>query len=80
MDNYNWLVLELLGQLKAQEHHRAPPLRPSRNGPSGEQRGGVRRALASTFVRLGLRLDPAAGEGLGAFDLPPARKGARQQA
>jgi hypothetical protein len=24
--------------------------------------GGVRRAFAATFVRLGLRLDPAAGE------------------
>lgn len=80
MDNFNWIILELLSQLRTQERHLAPPLRPSRNGPSGEQRGGVRRALASTFVRLGLRLDPAAGEGLGAFDLPPARKGARQRA
>jgi hypothetical protein len=31
--------------------------------------GGPRRALAAGLVRLGLRLDPAAGEGLGALDL-----------
>ena len=31
---------------------------------------GLRRAFASTIVRLGLRLHPAAGEGLPAFERP----------
>jgi hypothetical protein len=44
----------------------APAPAPSRAGH------GFRHALASTFVRAGLRLDPAAGEGLGAFDMAPA--------
>jgi len=30
--------------------------------------GGLRRGFASTVVRLGLRLHPAAGEGLPAFE------------
>jgi len=47
------------------------------NGPSvSPQAGhGLRHSLASTFVRLGLRLDPAAGEGLPAFDVTLAGEG-----
>lgn len=77
MDNFNWLILELLSQQRERQLAAQPPALPEqRNGHRG-----VRHALASTFVRLGLRLDPAAGEGLGAFDLSPASgRGARQRA
>jgi len=44
-----------------------------------ERRAGVRRSLAAGLVRLGLRLDPAAGEGLGPFKLAPAHDGGRPQ-
>jgi len=40
-----------------------------------ERRAGVRRSLAAGLVRLGLRLDPAAGEGLGSFKLARAHDG-----
>ena len=70
MDNFNWLVMEMLVKEAADPlRHVAPrsPERPNRHG-------GVKRSLASNLVRLGLRLDPAAGEGLGAFDLSLARE------
>jgi len=60
MDPYNWLVAEILVQQRARElaaHPRGLPERPGR--------AGLRRTLASAMVRLGLRLDPAAGERLG---------------
>lgn len=77
MDNFDWYLLELLVEQKARERRLAPqPVPPAQD----RQRGGMKRALASTFVRLGLRLDPAAGEGLGAFDLSLAGQEARRQA
>ena len=78
MDNYNWLILELLAEQATRERLSRPP--PPAPIPPRERRGGVKRALASILVRLGLRLDPAAGEGLGAFDLSLARPEARRQA
>ena len=63
MDSLNLLIAEML--IKERRHdammfaHTAP-VRPS-------SRSGVKHALATTFVRFGLRLDPAAGEGLNAF-------------
>ena len=74
MDNLNWLVLELLSQETIREQRL--PSRPLA-AVSGEPRdghGGIKRALAAHFVRLGLRLDPAAGEGQGAFRLPLAQQ------
>ena len=73
MDSYNWLLLELMTQqasrallLTSQRSDRRP-VPPTADG------SGVKRSLASALVRLGLRLDPAAGEGLGASDLALAR-------
>jgi len=77
MDNFNWLIAELLVEQRMRERlaecGRLPPTPP---GPRAE-RAGVKRALASTFVRLGLRLDPAAGEGLGSPPLPMAQSAGR---
>ena len=77
MNNFNWLVAELLAQQAIRQletpHPRLAPVE-RRDGHNG-----VKRSLASKLVRLGLRLDPAAGEGLGAFDLSLARtEGGRQ--
>lgn len=63
MHDFNWLIAELeLERTLHPQQTRVLPVR--RNGHRG-----VKRSLASTLVRLGLRLDPAAGEGLGALDL-----------
>ena len=45
-------------------------------GRTAKQSGPIRQTVASYLVRLGLRLDPAAGGGLGA----PAGKEARRSA
>ncbi len=66
MDQFNWLVGEILVQQRERElaaRRHTPPAPPGRDG--------LRRVLATRMVRLGLRLDPAAGEGLGAFALAP---------
>jgi len=73
MDNFNLVLLELLAEVKAQE---GAANRPS--APSPREGGGMRRALAAWLVRLGLRLDPVAGEGLDAFGLSLAPEGRRQ--
>jgi hypothetical protein len=80
MDNYDWLLNEIVYEEALRRR-----LLPQRNQPlSPTQRhetlSRVKRALASTLVRLGLRLDPAAGEGLAALDLTLARPEARPQA
>jgi hypothetical protein len=65
MDSLNVLIAEMqikARQLEATKLSDQAPVRP-------ELRGGIKRALATTFVRLGLRLDPAAGERLGALSV-----------
>ena len=70
MDSFNWMINEMLareavrGRLNG--HYLEMPEAPKRLSL-------VKRALASSLVRLGLRLDPAAGEGLGALDLSLAQ-------
>ncbi len=66
-------LLQLLAQDAAEERRRAaqPHVSPAR--PTGTART-ARQTLASYLVRLGLRLDPAAGGGPGAS----ARKEARR--
>ena len=70
MDTFNWMVLEMMTREAERErlngHRLAPPEAPKRTNP-------VKRVLASSLVRLGLRLDPAAGEGLGGLDLSLAQ-------
>jgi hypothetical protein len=67
MDSFNWMVCELLtmeaARARLNGQQKAEPEAPTR--PSL-----LRRTLASSLVRLGLRLDPAVGEGLGALELP----------
>jgi len=68
MENMNWLLTSILVEQR---------LREGLAGAAREQQlhdvtttgGGTKRAVASALVRLGLRLDPAAGEGLGAAPL-----------
>lgn len=66
MDSFNWMVLEIITQeavrARLNGQKKAEPEAPTR--PSL-----LRRTLASSLVRLGLRLDPAVGEGLGALDM-----------
>ena len=68
MDSFNWFVQEMLSRETMREHlegfRREQPEAPIRR-----QQNPITRTLASSLVRLGLRLDPAAGEGLGALDL-----------
>lgn len=70
MDPFNWMVLEIITREAVRErlngNRKLEPEAHKRQNP-------VTRALASSLVRLGLRLDPAAGEGLGALDLSLAQ-------
>ncbi len=74
MDTFNWMVMDMITRDALRErlngHRMEEPEAPKRLNP-------VKRVLASSLVRLGLRLDPAAGEGLGAGDLSLARTEAR---
>ncbi len=68
MDTFNWMVLEMITREQVRErlnqpHYELP------EAPKRKQHNAVTRTLASSLVRLGLRLDPAAGEGLGRLDL-----------
>jgi len=75
MDAFNWMVLDMITRDAVRErlagHPMAEPVAPKRLSV-------VTRVLASSLVRLGLRLDPAAGEGLGSsLDLSLAQTEAR---
>ena len=72
MDGLSWLIVEMLAEQRLHPP-RTNPLPSRQNGHSG-----VKRSLASTLVRLGLRLDPAAGEGLGAYEVSLARPESRR--
>lgn len=78
--DHNWLMLELLSQQAMRERRLASPRRLPAPDRSRAGRSAIKRALAASLVRLGLRLDPAAGEGLGAFGLPLAQPEARRRA
>ncbi len=71
MDSFNWFVNEMLTKEAVRERLSGQHLE-LRELPEAQKRrkqNPITRALASSLVRLGLRLDPAAGEGLGALDL-----------
>ncbi len=74
MDFFNYTVYELLARSAAQERvndrFRQAPEPPKRQN-------AVKRVVASSLVRLGLRLDPAAGEGLASLGLALAKTEAR---
>lgn len=80
MDSLDWLLTDLLLEQRLRDRGLPPHNQPLRPVQRRETLGRLKRNVASTLVRLGLRLDPAAGEGLGAFDLTLARPQARPQA
>ena len=65
MDTFNWMVMELIAK-EAQLERLNGNRKDEATAPRPQT--SVTRWLASLLVRLGLRLDPAAGEGLSAFD------------
>ena len=74
MDYFNYMVCEMLARTAL--HERLAGMRMEE--PAAPKRLSlVTRVLASSLVRLGLRLDPAAGEGLGGRGLSLARTEAR---
>ena len=68
MDTFNWMVLEMITREQVRERLNQPRFELP-EAPKRKQHNAVTRTLASSLVRLGLRLDPAAGEGLGRLDL-----------
>lgn len=69
----NWITPELAAAEAIRRRGYAyDPAHPHERAPR-TQAGGLRRAIAATFVRLGLRLDPAAGERLASGALTLAR-------
>lgn len=67
MDSLQYLLAEAL---RAQREQELQSLARAANVSKEPRTGrGLRHTLASSFVRVGLRLDPAAGEGLPAFDV-----------
>ncbi len=66
MDLLSFRVAELLTEQRIRERHNGAAVRLP--VARREDRSSVKSALATFLVRLGLRLDPAAGEGLGAID------------
>lgn len=80
MDNYSWLITAMFLEQKVREQSLPQRYEPLRPGERRETLSRLKRGLASTLVRLGLRLDPAAGEGLGAIDFRVGTPEARPQA
>ncbi len=72
MDSFNWFVNEMLTREAVREHLDGFPMEQP-EAPKRRKQNPITRTLASSLVRLGLRLDPAAGEGLGALDLSLAQ-------
>ncbi len=66
MDLLNFRVAELLTEQRMRERENSAAVRLP--VARREDRSRVKSALATSLVRLGLRLDPAAGEGLDAID------------
>jgi len=61
MDSLSVLIAELEMKQRQIEREASVHVEQRPRAPAG-----LRHSLATTFVRLGLRLDPAAGEDLGA--------------
>lgn len=70
MEHFNWLLQQVLVEQALRRSNECPLL-------VAERHSGVKRSLATILVRLGLRLDPAAGEGLGGPQRPMAQSAGR---
>ena len=57
MDQFNWLVAEIMVQQRQQQLTSQPPAAPEEHNHEG-----VRHSLANAIVGLGLRLDRSAGQ------------------
>lgn len=79
MDSFNWYVLEILHRQEMSERQLALQVLQEEARKRQPERG-VKRALASFLVRVGLRLDPEAGEGLRVPTLSITRPEAGQRA
>ncbi len=60
----NPILIQLLAQDAIEQHRKAAQAHAAA-ALTSKQSGSIRQALASNLVRLGLRLDPAAGGDLG---------------
>lgn len=69
MDNFSWGIAEMEIMLRQSLIERLPQVQPVPPGPERSTR--IRSVLAALLVRAGLRLDPAAAEGLRALKLSP---------
>ena len=80
MDPLNWTIVSILTDDRVRAHRAEFQQLHPQAGEPDEPPPGIRSALASTFVRWGLRLDPAAGERLRTPSASAAAQKARQQA
>lgn len=69
MDNFSWSIAEMEIMLRQSLEERRRQVQPVPPGPG--RNTGIKSALAALLVRAGLRLDPAAAEGLRALKLSP---------
>ncbi len=69
MDLWHYTILELLSEQRLREQRAAFGRLHLADEAAVRRRFSLRRALASTLVRWGLRLDPTAGERQPALDL-----------
>ena len=76
MDPLNWTIVTILTEDRLRGERAEFQRLHAKAGEPNEPRPGIRSALASTFVRWGLRLDPDAGKRL----LTPLASGAGQKA
>lgn len=69
MDNFSWGIAEMEIMLRQSLIERLQQVQPVPPGPERSTR--IRSVLAALLVRAGLRLDPAAAEGLRTLKLSP---------
>ena len=69
-------LLLLMTEQALQERYRNAAQTHAPADRTAKEPGSIRQTLASYLMRLGLRLDPAAGGGLGASARKEARRGA----
>jgi hypothetical protein len=80
MDPLNWTIIAILTEQRLREQRGEFQRLHLKASESPARRPSLRSALASTFVRWGLRLDPAAGERLRAPRASASAQKARHQA